>query len=75
MRPDAQGAIKLVEGLGEYEATVRKGACKTVLKYAHELRGYKNGQTEGDLQHPPTKTAFFSATLGRWWGIDEEFFG
>ena len=62
VRPDAEGAIKLVEGLGEYEATVHKGTWNTVLKYAHELKGYKNGQTEGDLQRPPTKIAFFSAT-------------
>ena len=62
VRPDAEGAMKLVEGLGEYEATVHKGTWNTVLKYAHELKGYKNGQTEGDLQRPPTKIAFFSAT-------------
>ena len=62
VRPDAEGAIKLVEGLGEYEATVHKGTWNTVLKYAHELKGYKNGQTEEDLQRPPTKIAFFSAT-------------
>ena len=61
VRPDAEGAMKLVEGLGEYEATVHKGTWNTVLKYAHELKGYKNGQTEGDLQRPPTKIAFFSA--------------
>ncbi|KAG0634907.1 hypothetical protein HOY80DRAFT_911508 [Tuber brumale] len=60
--PDAQGAIKLVEGLREYENTVHKGTWNTVLKYACELRGYKDGQTEGDPQRPPTKIAFFSAT-------------
>lgn len=62
VRPDAQGAIKLVEGLGEYEATVHKGTWNTVLKYAYELKGYKDGQPEGDPQRPPTKIAFFSAT-------------
>ena len=62
VRPDAEGAIKLVEGLGEYEAIVHKGTWNTVLKYAHELKGYKNVQIEGDLQRPPTKIAFFSAT-------------
>jgi len=60
--PDAQGAIKLVDGLREYEATVHKGTWNTVLKYAYELKGYKDGQTEGDPQCQPTKIAFFSAT-------------
>lgn len=62
VKPDAQGAIKLVEGLGEYEATVHKSTWNTVLKYAYELKGYKDGQPEGDPQRPPTKIAFFSAT-------------
>ena len=62
VKPDAQGAIKLVEGLGEYEATVHKATWNTVLKYAYELKGYKDGQTKGDLQRLPTKIAFFSAT-------------
>ncbi|PUU72501.1 hypothetical protein B9Z19DRAFT_1168589 [Tuber borchii] len=60
--PDAEGAIRLVKGLGEYEATVHKGAWNTVLKYDSELKGYKNGQNQRDLQCPPTKIAFFSAT-------------
>jgi len=60
--PDSQGAIKLVEGLREYESTVHKGTWNTVLKYAYELKGYKDGETEGEPQCPPTKIAFFSAT-------------
>ena len=60
--PDAQGALKLVEDLREYKATVHKGTWNTVLKYAYELKGYKDGQTKGDPQCPPTKIAFFSAT-------------
>ncbi|KAG0636836.1 hypothetical protein HOY80DRAFT_1017229 [Tuber brumale] len=60
--PDADGAIKLVEGLREYQNTVHNGTWNTVLKYTYELKGYKNGQTEGDPQCPPTKIAFFSAT-------------
>ncbi|KAG0636834.1 trehalose synthase [Tuber brumale] len=60
--PDADGAIKLVENLEEYRNTVHAGTWNTVLKYAYELKGYKNGQTEGDPQCPPTKIAFFSAT-------------
>ncbi|KAG0136204.1 hypothetical protein HOY82DRAFT_625859 [Tuber indicum] len=59
---DADGAIKLVANLKEYENTVHSGTWDTVLKYAYQLRGYKNGQTEGDPQCPPTKIAFFSAT-------------
>jgi len=60
--PDAQGAVKLVEGLGEYRATVHKGTWNTVLKYAFELKGYTDGHTNGNPQCPPTKIAFFSAT-------------
>jgi len=60
--PDAQGAIKLVRGFRDYEYTVHKGTWNTVLEYAHELKGYRNGQTVGDPQCPPTKIAFFSAT-------------
>ncbi|PWW74165.1 Glycosyltransferase Family 4 protein [Tuber magnatum] len=60
--PDAQGAIRLVENLSEYEATVHRGTWNTVLNYAYELKGYKDGQTEGDPQCPPTRIAFFSAT-------------
>ena len=30
VRPDAQGAIELVEGLGEYEATVHKGTWNKI---------------------------------------------
>jgi len=60
--PDAPGAIKLVDRLGEYRATAHKGTWNTVLKYASELKGYKDGQTEGNPQCPPTKIAFFSAT-------------
>ncbi|KAG0136207.1 hypothetical protein HOY82DRAFT_625882 [Tuber indicum] len=60
--PDADGAIRLVENLKEYQNTVHQGTWDTVLKYACQLRGYKNGQTEGDPQCPPTKIAFFSAT-------------
>jgi len=59
--PDAQGAIKLFEDLSDYQATVYQGTWNTVLK-SYELRGYKDGQTEGDPQCPPTKIAFFSAT-------------
>ena len=46
--PDAQGAIKLFEDLSDYQATVYQGTWNTVLKYAYELRGYKDGQIEGD---------------------------
>ncbi|KAG0636841.1 trehalose synthase [Tuber brumale] len=60
--PDADGAIRLVENLEEYRNTVHNGTWNTVLKYAYELKGYKDGQTEGDPQCPPTKIAFFSAT-------------
>jgi len=58
--PDAQGAIKLFD-LSDYQATVYQGTWNTVLK-SYELRGYKDGQTEGDPQRPPTKIGFFSAT-------------
>ena len=34
--PDARGAMKLVDGLREYQATVHKGTWNTVLKYAYE---------------------------------------
>ncbi|KAG0636842.1 trehalose synthase [Tuber brumale] len=60
--PDVDGAIKLVEDLKEYRNTVHNGTWNTVLKYAYELKGYKDGQTEGNPQCPPTKIAFFSAT-------------
>ncbi|KAG0136198.1 hypothetical protein HOY82DRAFT_625844 [Tuber indicum] len=60
--PDADGAIKLVNSLEEYQNTVHYGTWYTVLKYAYQLGGYRNGQTEGDPQCPPTKIAFFSAT-------------
>ncbi|KAG0130327.1 trehalose phosphorylase [Tuber indicum] len=60
--PDAEGAIKLVDGLGDYESTVRKHTWNTVLKYASELRGYNDGPTTRDPERPPVKVAFFSAT-------------
>ncbi|KAG0136205.1 putative trehalose synthase [Tuber indicum] len=60
--PDADGAIRLVENLKEYQNTVHQGTWDTVLKYAYQLRGYRNGQTGGDPQCPLTKIAFFSAT-------------
>ncbi|RPB05302.1 UDP-Glycosyltransferase/glycogen phosphorylase [Choiromyces venosus 120613-1] len=60
--PDAQGTIRLVENLKEYEDTVHPGTWRTLLKYANELKGYKDGQTKGDPQGLPTKIAFFSST-------------
>jgi len=60
--PDAPAAIKLVDSLRKYRAAAHKGTWNTVLKYASELKGYKDGETEGNPQCPPTKIAFFSAT-------------
>ncbi|KAG0130319.1 trehalose phosphorylase [Tuber indicum] len=60
--PDADGAIKLAEGLTDYESTVHKDTWKTVLQYASELRGYNDGPTTRDPARPPVKIAFFSAT-------------
>ncbi|KAG0134997.1 hypothetical protein HOY82DRAFT_634168 [Tuber indicum] len=60
--PDADGAIKLVEDLTDYESTVHKHTWKTVIKYASELRGCNDGQTNGDHERSPVKIAFFSAT-------------
>ncbi|KAG0134968.1 trehalose synthase [Tuber indicum] len=60
--PDAEGAIKTVDGLGEYKNTIHEPTWNTVLKYASELRGYNHGQTEEDPDRPPIKIAFFSAT-------------
>ncbi|KAG0130328.1 putative trehalose synthase [Tuber indicum] len=60
--PDAHGAIKLVDGFGDYESTVRKHTWNTVLKYAYELGGYRGGHTKRDPQRPLVKIAFFSST-------------
>ncbi|KAG0641031.1 trehalose phosphorylase [Tuber brumale] len=60
--PDAEGAIRLVEDLQVYKATVHEHTWNTVLMYAYELKGYKGGQTKGDPQSAPIKIAFFSAT-------------
>ncbi|KAG0134994.1 trehalose phosphorylase [Tuber indicum] len=60
--PDADGAIKLVEGLTDYEGTVHKHTWNSVLKYASELRGYNHSRPTGDLERSPVKIAFFSAT-------------
>ncbi|KAG0130315.1 trehalose phosphorylase [Tuber indicum] len=60
--PDAEGAIRLVEGLTDYETTVHKDTWNTVLNYASELRGYNGGPTTRDPERPPVKIAFFSAT-------------
>ncbi|KAG0123141.1 hypothetical protein HOY82DRAFT_652278 [Tuber indicum] len=49
--PDAQGAIKLVDSMRDYEST-----------YAYEWRGYNAGKTKGDPQSPHIKIALFSAT-------------
>ncbi|KAG0130323.1 trehalose phosphorylase [Tuber indicum] len=54
--PDREWANKY------YESTFRKHTWTAVLKYAHELRGYNDGQTKGDLHRPPIKIALFSAT-------------
>ncbi|KAG0134984.1 hypothetical protein HOY82DRAFT_634131 [Tuber indicum] len=59
---DVEGAIRAVEGLGEYQSTVHKPTWNTLLKYSSALRGYNDGQTESDPERPPTKTSFFSAT-------------
>ncbi|KAG0635585.1 hypothetical protein HOY80DRAFT_1139796 [Tuber brumale] len=42
--------------------TVYESTWKTVLSYANELMGYKDGQTNGNPQSTPIKIAFFSAT-------------
>ncbi|KAG0130338.1 putative trehalose synthase [Tuber indicum] len=60
--PDAEGAIKLVRCLGDYESTVHKDTWNMVQKYSYELGGYNDDQTKGDPQHPPVKVAFFSST-------------
>ncbi|KAG0635564.1 trehalose phosphorylase [Tuber brumale] len=60
--PDAEGAIRLIENLQEYKDTVHESTWKTVVTYAYELRGYKNGRNNGDPQSAPIKIAFFSAT-------------
>ncbi|KAG0635579.1 hypothetical protein HOY80DRAFT_1093043 [Tuber brumale] len=60
--PDAEGAIGLVEDMKEYKETVHESTWNTVLRYAYELRGYKDGQTNRGPQSAPTKIAFFSAT-------------
>ncbi|KAG0635574.1 hypothetical protein HOY80DRAFT_1093031 [Tuber brumale] len=59
---DEDEAIRLVEDLQEYKETVHESTWKTVLAYAYELRGYKDGQTKGDPRSTPIKIAFFSAT-------------
>ncbi|KAG0635586.1 trehalose synthase [Tuber brumale] len=60
--PDAEGAIRLVQDLDEYKNTVHQSTWNTVLAYAYELRGYKNGRNNGEPHSAPTKIAFFSAT-------------
>ncbi|KAG0638090.1 trehalose phosphorylase [Tuber brumale] len=60
--PDAARAIRLVEDLQEYKDTVHESTWNTVLRYAYELRGYKDGQTSRGPQSAPTKITFFSAT-------------
>ncbi|KAG0635584.1 hypothetical protein HOY80DRAFT_1139795 [Tuber brumale] len=60
--PDAEGAIRLVEDLQQYKETVHESTWKTVLSYANELMGYKDGQTNGNPQSTPIKIALLSTT-------------
>ncbi|KAG0641036.1 hypothetical protein HOY80DRAFT_1021575 [Tuber brumale] len=60
--PDAEAAIRFVEKLQVYKDTVHESTWKTVVKYAYEVRGYKDGRTKGKPQSAPVKIAFFSAT-------------
>ncbi|KAG0638088.1 putative trehalose synthase [Tuber brumale] len=60
--PDGEGAIRLVKDLQPYKETVHESTWKTVLSYAYELMGYKDGQTNGNPQSTPTKIALLSTT-------------
>ncbi|KAG0635580.1 glycosyltransferase family 4 protein [Tuber brumale] len=53
----AEEAIRLVEDLQQYKETVHESTWKTVLSYANELMGYKDGQQ----QRKPTE---FCTQLG-----------
>ncbi|KAG0632656.1 hypothetical protein HOY80DRAFT_1116434 [Tuber brumale] len=61
--PDAEVAVGLVEDLQEYKDTVHESTWNTVLKYAYELRGYNDGQTNGDPQSEPMKVALIRHAL------------
>ncbi|KAG0641040.1 hypothetical protein HOY80DRAFT_1114697 [Tuber brumale] len=48
--PDATKAVTLVKNLQEYKKTVHESTWNDAQNYAHELRGYKDGQIKVDSE-------------------------